>query len=118
MTNIVIVDDDPGVLEAFRYVFDPVKYQVTIFLNGTAILDNECPIPDIYLLDKQLSGVDGLDICRFLKGQHQTRHIPVIIMTASPNIFLLAQSAGADGILEKPFDVGKLRNMVNSHVHK
>ena len=112
MTNIIIVDDDPGVQEAFRYVFDPANYNVTIFPNGTEILCNECPVPDIYILDKQLSGVDGLDICRFLKGQEQTKHIPVIMLSASPNIGLLAESAGANNILEKPFEIKTLRKMV------
>jgi CheY-like chemotaxis protein len=112
MTNIVIVDDDPGVQEAFRYVFDPVKYNVTVSPNGTTILSNECPVPDIYILDKQLSGVDGLDICRHLKERKETKHIPVIIITASPNMVRQAAAAGADNILEKPFEIQVLRKMV------
>ncbi len=117
MTNIVIVDDDPGVQEAIRYVFDPMTYHVTIYPNGTSILRKECPIPDIYILDKQLSGVDGLDICRFLKGQEETKKIPVIMLSASPNIEILAQLAGADTMLEKPFEIKVLRKMVESYAN-
>ena len=112
MTNIIVVDDDPGVQEAFRYVFDPSSYAVTVFSNGASILNLVSPIPDIYILDKQLTGVDGLDICRFLKGREETRHIPVILISASPNISLLAEAAGVDAVMEKPFAVSALRKMV------
>lgn len=118
MRNIIVVDDDPGVREAFRYVFDPGNYTVTVFPNGMNLLNRECLIPDIYILDKQLSGVDGLDICRFLKGQEETKHVPVIMITASPDIARLAKSAGADDILEKPFEIKTLRSMVASYTDR
>jgi CheY-like chemotaxis protein len=77
MKRIIIVDDDPGVQYAFTLIFDPQQYEVIICANGNLVLNNQYPIPDLFILDKQLSGVDGLDICRFLKSQPQTNHIPV-----------------------------------------
>lgn len=112
MKQIICVEDDPYTLEALELIFDPAEYKVTLYSNGNAILENKTEIPDLYILDKQLSGIDGLDICRFLKNQPATGGLPVIILSASPYIKELASAAGADEVLEKPFSIQDLRNMV------
>ena len=116
MKRIIVVDDDPRLQDAFKIVFDPEEYEVIIYSNGNAILEEKAEIPDIYLLDKQLAGVDGLDICRFLKSRKNTSHIPVIILSASPHIKMLATASGANDTLEKPFSVKDLRAMVQLHI--
>ncbi len=115
MKRIIIVDDDPGVQEAFKLIFSPRNYEVSIYHNGSSILNDESLVPDIYILDKQLSGVDGLDICRFLKSRIGTSHVPVIMLSASPNIHVFARLAGADDSLEKPFAIKALRAMVDKY---
>jgi CheY-like chemotaxis protein len=112
MKRIICVEDDADTLDALRFIFDPTVYEVTLYSNGNAILENKAAIPDLYILDKQLSGVDGLDVCRHLKSQPATSHIPVIILSASPHIMNLAAAAGADGMLEKPFSIQALRDLV------
>src|ERR1044072_9317552 len=102
MKRIVFVDDDPDTLDALKSIFDSEEYELTLYSNGNAILEDQAVIPDLYILDKQISGVDGLDVCRFLKDQQRTRHIPVIILSASPYIKNQASAAGADDVLEKP----------------
>ncbi len=116
MKRIIIIDDDPGVQQAFKVIFSPQSYEVSIYHNGSSILKEESIVPDIYILDKQLSGVDGLDICRFLKSKAGTRHVPVIMLSASPNIHRSARLAGADDSLEKPFTIKALRDMVEKYV--
>lgn len=116
MKRILIIDDDPGMQEAFTFIFSSEEYEISIYNNGSSILNRECNIPDIYILDKQLSGVDGLDICRFLKSQANTIKIPVIMLSASPNIHKLALLAGADAALEKPFKMKILRELVDRYV--
>lgn len=118
MKRIVIIDDDPGIQEAFTLIFDQKYYEILIYSNGKTILNGECSIPDIYILDKQLSGVDGLDICRFLRSQPDTSKVPVIMLSASPNIHKLSQLAGADDSLEKPFSMRVLRQMVDRYVNR
>lgn len=113
MQKIIIVDDDPAIRDAFRLIFTAEEYDVTIFTEGSPVLTNAFELPDIFILDKQLSGVDGLDLCRILKQRPETQNIPVIILSASPNIGLLANSAGADEVLEKPFKVKMLRESVS-----
>jgi len=63
-------------------------------------------------LDKQLPGVDGLDICRYLKSQSISKHVPIIVLSASPQMDRPAMAAGASGFLEKPFKRQDLLDMV------
>lgn len=113
MKHIVIVDDDPGILDAFPLIFTPDEFEVTKYVNGNALLTEQPIVPDIYILDKQLSGVDGLDVCKYLKSNESTKHVPVIMLSANPNIKKQAAAAGADAALEKPFKIRLLRQMVD-----
>ena len=114
--KVLITDDDSGVQDAFRIVFERAGYETTVLASAIPILNGTAPIPDVYILDKQLSGVDGLDVCRFLKEQPQTANIPVIIISASPQIGKLAKAACADGFLEKPFKKQDLLDLVDRHL--
>jgi CheY-like chemotaxis protein len=113
MKRILFADDDPTIHDVINLIFEG-QYQVDVFSKGEPLLENKFNIPDLFLLDKNLSGVDGLDICKFLKSQDSTRDIPVIIISASPNIVKLAKAAGADDVIAKPFPIRELRQMVAS----
>jgi DNA-binding response OmpR family regulator len=110
--KVLIIDDDPGMQDAFRLIFERAGYEAIVLGSPNTILDGTAPRPDIYILDKQLSGVDGLDVCRFLKGQPGSEHVPVIMVSATPHVARLAQMACADGFIEKPFRQRDLLEMV------
>ncbi len=74
------------------------------------------PAPICFLLDKQLSGHDGLNVCKFLKNQPSTKNIPVIIVSATPGISKLAFEAGADDFIEKPFQIKDLLKLVKKWI--
>jgi len=112
MKKIIIVDDDPAIADAIQMVFDCTLFDVTVYKNATVILNNIYEPPDLFILDKQLSGVDGLDVCRQLKSQETTRHIPVIMLSASQHLERITRDAGADDFIEKPFPIDVLRGMV------
>lgn len=116
MKKILIVDDDPGLQDAFSVLFASTDYNVTMFENGNRILENEFDLPDIFILDKQLPGADGLDICRFLKGSEATKNIPIIILSASIDIQKQAKTAGADAVLEKPFSIKNLQVLLDKYL--
>ena len=115
MKNIIVVDDDPGILNALSSIFADI-YKVTNFGNAEPILNGRYELPDLFILDKQLSGVDGLDICRFLKKQESTKDIPVIMLSASPGIDRMAKAAGADDAIEKPFPIKLMRDVLNKYL--
>jgi DNA-binding response OmpR family regulator len=116
MKKIIVVDDDAGIQEAFNLIFSKNLYEITIYPDATPVMNIQPPFPDLFILDKQLTGIDGLDICRLLKKRIDTMHIPVIILSASPHIKRLAKEAGADAVVEKPFGINMLRDAVNGYL--
>lgn len=114
--KILITDDDEGVRDIFKLIFERAGYDVNIYEEAVSILKNDFTNPDLFLLDRQLSGQDGLKVCKFLKNQPATQHIPVIIVSATPGIGELAQQAGADDFIEKPFQIKDLLEVVEKWI--
>lgn len=112
MKKIILVDDDPGILEIFKVILERAGYTVTTFINAQLILSDMFDEPDIFIIDKQLSGVDGVEVCNYLKKRHLMGTTPIIIFSANAHVHKFAKEAGADGSLEKPFKTKELLNMV------
>ena len=116
--KILVVDDDPVVRDVFYIIFEQAGYDVDLMPDGNRLLKNKFSTPDLFLIDKLLSGVNGLDVCRHLKSLENTRHIPVIMISASPGLAVQSADAGADGYIEKPFDRMDLLNLVAKHINR
>lgn len=117
MQKILVIEDDISLQSIFKKVLESAGYEVEIQSNGSTILDNQFMIPDLFLLDKQLSGKDGLDICKHLKNQQSTKDIPVIMISANPDIAILSKNAGANGHIEKPFSKDYLLKTIKGHIN-
>lgn len=113
MKTIFFVEDDESLQDIARLVFSEPEFTIHIFTSAEELLD-ENKYPLVYVLDKQLPGMDGLELCRLLKSNVQTKNIPIVMVSADPNIKTLAASAGADAVLEKPFSIHELRELVAS----
>jgi DNA-binding response OmpR family regulator len=112
--RILIIDDDPGILVPLELLLQDAGYDVeTSTKNGefveAAVMNQP---PDLIILDILLSGHDGGTICKQLKSQEHTHHIPIILISAHPNARVISDEAGADGFLEKPFDVDVLLEQI------
>jgi DNA-binding response OmpR family regulator len=118
MKSIIIVDDDLDILDVFKLFFERAGYIVTIFSSAEAVMDDIFKEPDIFIIDKQLSGADGLGLCKHLKNRQPPINTPVIIFSASPHIDKLAKDAGADDFIEKPFRTKSLLQLVEKHLNK
>lgn len=114
--KILITDDDEGVQDIFKLIFERAGYDVAIYGEAMSILENNYTSPDLFVLDRQLSGQDGLMVCRFLKSQSSTKDIPVIIVSATPGIGKMAREAGADDFIEKPFQIKDLLSIVSKWI--
>ncbi|RYY22847.1 MAG: response regulator [Chitinophagaceae bacterium] len=114
--KILITEDDPAIMDVLTLILTSNNMTVFCYTNGAALLENRFEIPDLFLIDKQLSGVDGLDICRHLKSQDLTRNIPIIVLSASPHVHGQSVEAGADEFLEKPFSNKNLLLTVRKHL--
>lgn len=114
--KILIADDDPGIRDIFQIVLVKAGYDIEVKEDANEIFENNFRIPDLFLIDRLLSGVDGLDVCRYLKNNKQTSQIPVIMVSASPDIDKVALRAGADDFIEKPFELSHLIKVIERNI--
>ena len=116
--RILIADDDPGIRDIFKIILTKAGYDIEVKEDANEIFENKFNIPDLFLVDKLLSGIDGLDICHYLKSNEQTSHIPVIMVSASPDIGIAATKAGADDFIEKPFELSYLLKVIERNIEQ
>jgi two-component system phosphate regulon response regulator PhoB len=104
--RILVVEDERDIVELLRYNLTKNGYQVTAALTGEEAvrLARQSP-PDLILLDLMLPGMDGLDVCRLLKGDPQTAGIPIIMTTAKGEEadIVTGLEMGAHDYICKPF---------------
>ena len=108
---ILIVDDDPSILDALRFLFEDEGYRVQTSEKGDyaeSLRDENGGLPDLIVLDVLLSGKDGRTICRKLKSQEETRHIPVVMISAYPDAERSSKEVGADAFVAKPFAIDEV----------
>lgn len=111
--RILLVDDDPTVRDSLNNVLVEEDYFVIPAENGQQALDSANALPvDLVLLDLNMPVKNGWDTFEQFTREHPL--IPIIIVTARPNQFFTAISAGAGALLEKPMDIPTLlRTMGN-----
>src|SRR5690348_4516219 len=104
--SILVVDDDPDILDFLHDLLEMEGYRVAVSMKGEYLetLQNG-DLPDLILLDVHLSGRDGREIVRYLKKREETKMIPIIMISAHPSAEETARQAGADAFLEKPFEI-------------
>ena len=105
--TIMVADDDLSILECVKLMLEFEGYTVQTTPMGNSLLTLQ-ELPDLILLDIWMSGVDGREICKLLKADPKTSHIPVLLFSASTKLCLSASEAGADDYLEKPFEMDDL----------
>lgn len=114
---IAVVDDEKDILELIAHHLKREGFTVKQFQSGKDFLlyMNSVP-PDLVLLDIMLPGMDGLEICRILKGKQATRSIPIIMITAksSEADIVVGLELGADDYIVKPFRPRELVARVKS----
>ncbi len=115
---IVVVDDDPSILAALNSMLTMYGYNVvTLSEDGEELVKNIEKIkPNLIILDVMLSGEDGRTICSNLKEDLNTSNIPVVMISAHPDVKETSLAAGAVEFLSKPFDMNELISVVESHI--
>ncbi len=110
--TLLVVDDDPLNRELLRDAATVEGYAVQEAPDGAEALELISDAkPDVVLLDILMPGMNGLDVCRRIKSDERTRHIPVILITAQRGRQerLEGIAAGATDFLNKPVDISELR---------
>jgi len=104
--KILMVEDDKDILELVRYNLEREGYSVNGVKSGESVFGLlKSKKVDLILLDIMLPGIDGLEICRRLKQDRETRLIPIIMMTAKgeDSDIVAGLELGADDYVTKPF---------------
>ncbi|MEJ2069861.1 MAG: response regulator [Syntrophobacterales bacterium] len=104
--HILVVEDEEDIRELLRYNLAKEGYRVTGVTSGEeALRTAKTLLPDLVLLDLMLPGVDGLQICRVLKHDTRTQHVPVVMVTAKGEEadIVIGLELGADDYITKPF---------------
>jgi two-component system phosphate regulon response regulator PhoB len=104
--KILVVEDEEDILELLTFNLQKEGYQIigsAAGEDGLRIAGEE--LPDLIILDLMLPGMDGLDVCRLLKSDHKTAHIPIVMLTAKSEEtdVVTGLELGADDYVTKPF---------------
>ena len=109
----LIIEDDPDIAESVRYNLESEGFTALVAATGehglTLALDPQNP-PAVIVLDLMLPGMSGMDLCRRLRRENQTRRTPIIMLTAKASEAdrIAGLDLGADDYIPKPFSVREL----------
>jgi len=109
--RILVVDDEKDLVELVKYNLEKEGFEVAVAYDGEgAIATGEREIPSLIVLDIMLPNIDGLEVCRRLKRNPVTAHIPIIMLTAKGEEAdrVVGLELGADDYVVKPFSVREL----------
>jgi|TARA_R110002051_G_scaffold292308_1_gene357043 two-component system phosphate regulon response regulator PhoB len=109
--KLLLVEDDPALSELLEYRFTNEGYQVRTTSDGDeALLLATEDVPDLVILDWMIEGTSGIEVCRRLRRDKETAHVPIIMLTAreAEDDRVRGLDTGADDYLTKPFSPREL----------
>ena len=115
--NILVVEDDPDIKELISFNLSNQGHQVFEANNGELGIEKaRKKLPDLILLDLMLPGIHGLDVCRIIKADQETKDIPIIMVTAmgQEEDIVKGLETGADDYITKPFSIKVLLARVSA----
>ena len=115
--NILVVEDDLDIRELISFNLANEGHQVFEANDGEVGIDKaRNNNPDLILLDLMLPGIQGLDVCRIIKSDQETKEIPIIMVTAlgQEEDIVKGLETGADDYITKPFSIKVLIARVNA----
>jgi len=115
--KLLLVEDDPALLELLEYRFQKEGFDVRCTADGDeALILADEDTPDIVILDWMIEGTSGIEVCRRLRRDKQTAHVPIIMLTAreAEDDRVRGLETGADDYLTKPFSPRELLARVSA----
>lgn len=118
MPSILLVDDEPMIIDSLTYSLRREGYEVRVATDGLQALSQfDEAQPDLVILDIRLPGIDGLEVCRRLRARSP---VPIIMLTALGNELdrVVGLEVGADDYLPKPFSFRELLARIRSMLRR
>ena len=108
--RVVLIEDDPDIAEAISFHLEKAGMSVKVARSGEEGLELSRRGADLVLLDLNLPGMDGLEVCRLIRRQTSTAQLPIIIISARADEMdrVLGLEMGADDYVVKPFSLKEL----------
>ena len=109
--QVLVVEDEDALATLLQYNLEKEGYQVTLAGDGEeALMLTGEAIPDLVLVDWMLPKVSGIEVCRRLRGRHETSNVPIIMLTArgEETDRVRGLDTGADDYIVKPFSMTEL----------
>jgi two-component system alkaline phosphatase synthesis response regulator PhoP len=123
--TILVIEDEEDIQELIQYNLEREGYSVDCVDTGESGLEKVRElIPDLIILDLMLPGIDGLRVCRMLKNDTKTEHIPIIMVTAKGEEadIITGLEMGADDYVPKPFStkvlIARVRSVLRRSQHQ
>lgn len=121
MVKILVVDDEKSIVELIKFNLEREGFKVITAFNGYEALEkarNEKP--ELIILDVMLPGIDGIEVCRSLSSDSNTRQIPIIMLSARTEEVdkVLGLEMGADDYITKPFSPRELIARVKARIRR
>lgn len=121
MASILVVDDDMSVADTIQRSLTSKGHQVAAVYNGVEALEVvRQKHPDLIVLDVIMPRMDGMEVCRQLRQDAKTAHVPIIFLTAMDRLDNKIEGfeAGADDYVTKPFDIQELELRVRAMLRR
>ena len=118
--RVLLIEDDDDIAEAIAYQMEKAGLQVRTARTGEEGLEAARRGVDLVLLDLNLPGMDGLEVCRMIRRQQTTAHVPIIIVSARSDEVdrVLGLEMGADDYVVKPFSLKELAARVKGALRR
>lgn len=121
MQHILVVEDDCDIGQLIVHYLERAGHQATLVVNGTdGLAQVRQRKPDVVVLDLMLPGMDGLEVCRAIRGEADTADVPIIMLTARAEEAdrVSGLELGADDYITKPFSPKELVARVNAQLRR
>ena len=114
---ILVVDDDGPILTLMKNILREFGFEAVVASTGPAALQSAREkTPDLVLIDKNMPGMSGSEVIQEIRSQPRLAHVPILILSGEPVDRDELAQLGANGAVQKPFDVPSLIENIRSHV--
>ena len=119
MKRVLIIEDEQDIVDIATIILEDEGYEVSSLSEFGNFKDQvQDSHADLVLLDLNLQGYHGSDICKYIKSDERLKDTSVILMSANRDIATIKEEAGADGYITKPFDLADFINIVRTFIDK
>jgi len=115
--HICILEDDPGILDIIEILLLEEGYKVESYSSVNDFLSRKDSSPDLFILDVMLPDGNGMEVCRLLKSDQATKHVPVLMMSAHADLPQMTNGCTAEEYVTKPFDIHVLLRKISRQVN-